>query len=144
MSKYTFSDEVLDVCAVNATLKTDGVSNMAGGMYDALSKNILGRESAAKGTKVSRTGEETAVDVSVIVDYGCNIPSVAWDIQENVKNELKDMVNVDVTAVNIHVQGVSLEAKDEYAVEAQGEGQDTTVIVEVKNDKDPEDRSDEE
>ncbi len=144
MSKYTFSDEVLAVCAVNATLKTDGVSNMAGGMYDALSKNILGRESAAKGTKVSRTGEETAVDVSVIVDYGCNIPSVAWDIQENVKNELKDMVNVDVTAVNIHVQGVSLEAKDEYAVEAQGEGQDTTVIVEVKNDKDPEDRSDEE
>lgn len=144
MSKNTFSDEVLAVCAVNATLKTDGVSNMAGGMYDALSRNILGRESAAKGTKVSRNGEETAVDVSVIVDYGCNIPSVAWDIQENVKNELKDMVNVDVTAVNIHVQGVSLEAKDEYAVEAQGEGQDTTVIVEVKNDKDPEDRSDEE
>ena len=144
MSKYTFSDEVLAVCAVNATLKTEGVSNMAGGMYDTLSKNILGRESAAKGTKVSRSGKETAVDVSVIVDYGCNIPSVAWDIQENVKNELKDMVNVDVTAVNIHVQGGSLSTEDDYAVEARGEARDTTVIVEVKNDKDPEDKSDQE
>ena len=85
--KYMFSDEVVAVCAVNATLKTDGVYGMAGGVYDALSKNILGRESAAKGTKVSRSGEETAVDVSVIVDYGCNIPSVAWDIQKNVKDE---------------------------------------------------------
>lgn len=110
--KYIFSDEVLAVCAVNATLKTRGVSNMAGGMYDALSKNILGRESAAKGTKISRSGSQTAVDVSVIVDYGCNIPAVAWDIQENVKNELHEMVDVDVTAVNIHVQGVTM--KDDF------------------------------
>ncbi len=107
--KYVFSDEVLAVCAVNATLKTTGVFGMAGGMYDALSESILRRENAAKGTRVSRSGEETAVDVSVIVDYGCNIPSVAWEIQENVKNELKDMVEVDVSAVNIHVQGVALD-----------------------------------
>ncbi len=123
MGKYTFSDEVLAVCAVNATLKTEGVSNMAGGMYDALSKNILGRESAAKGTKVIRNGDETAVDVHVIVDYGCNIPSVAWDIQENVKNELREMVDVDVTAVNIHVQGVSM-----------GDAEESDPIIEVKSD----------
>ena len=111
--KYVFSDEVLAVCTVNATLKTEGVHGMAGGMYDALSKNLLRRENAAKGTKVNRSGEETAVDGSVIVDYGCNIPSVAWDIQENVKNELKDMVDVDVTAVNIHIQGVSFDEDEE-------------------------------
>ena len=127
--EHTFSDEVLAVCAVNATLKTEGVSNMAGGMYDALSKNILGRESAAKGTKVSRSGEETAVDVSVIVDYGCNIPTVAWDIQENVKNELRDMVDVDVTAVNIHVQGVSMPMEDAYDPEGpQAAGQEDTIV----------------
>ena len=104
--KNLFSDEVVAVCAVNATLKTEGVSGMAGGMYDALSESLLRRENAAKGTKVSRNGDETSVDVSVIIDYGFNIPSVAWEIQENVKNELKHMVNVDVSEVNIHVQGV--------------------------------------
>lgn len=132
--EHIFSDEVLAVCAVNATLKTEGVSNMAGGVYDTLSKNILGRESAAKGTKVSRSGEETAVDVSVIVDYGCNIPTVAWDIQENVKNELRNMVDVDVTAVNIHVQGVSMPSEDADDPEGpQSAGQDET-IVEIQPD----------
>lgn len=111
--KYVFSDEVLAVCAVNATLKTEGVRGMAGGVYDTLSKNLLRRESAAKGTKVNRNGDETAVDVSVIVDYGCNIPSVAWEIQENVRNELRDMVEIDVSAVNIHVQGVSMASDDD-------------------------------
>lgn len=111
--EHIFSDEVLAVCAVNATLKTEGVCTMAGGVYDALSRNILGRESAAKGTRISRSGDETAVDVNVIVNYGCNIPSVAWDIQENVRNELRDMVEVDVTAVNIHVQGVRMDAEEE-------------------------------
>ena len=131
----TFSDEVLAVCAVNATLKTEGVSNMAGGMYDALSKNVLGRESAAKGTKVSRSGEETAVDVSVIVDYGCNIPSVAWEIQENVKEELRHMVDVDVTAVNIHVQGVSMKSdEDDLQQEPETAGQEDTII-ELQDDK---------
>ena len=111
--KYVFSDEVVAVCAVNATLKTEGVYGMAGGALDAVSRNLLRRENAAMGTRVSRSDDETAVDVSVIVDYGCNIPSVAWDIQENVKNELKDMVDVDVTAVNIHIQGVSFDEDEE-------------------------------
>lgn len=135
MSKNIFSDEVLAVCAVNAALKTEGVSNMAGGMYDALSKNVLGRESAAKGTKVSRSGEETSVDVSVIVDYGCNIPNVAWEIQENVKNELRDMVDVDVTEVNIHVQGVSMQSEEDRLKEEPRSAGHEETIVELQDDR---------
>ena len=48
------------------------------------------------------------IDVSIIADYGCNIPSVAWEIQENVRKEIKNMVDLDVAAVNIHVQGVEM------------------------------------
>jgi len=135
MSKNIFSDEVLAVCAVNAALKTEGVSNMAGGMYDALSKNVLGRESAAKGTKVSRSGEETSVDVSVIVDYGCNIPNVAWEIQENVKNELRNMVDVDVTEVNIHVQGVSMQSEEDRLKEEPRAAGHEETIVELQDDR---------
>ena len=104
--KYVFSDEVVAVCAVNATLKTEGVHGMAGGTLDTVSRNLLRRENAAMGTRVSRNGDDTAVDVSVIVDYGCNIPSVAWDIQENVKKEIRSMTNMKLNAVNNHVEGV--------------------------------------
>ncbi|MBQ6401627.1 MAG: Asp23/Gls24 family envelope stress response protein [Firmicutes bacterium] len=111
--KISFSDAIIAVCAVNATLKTDGVFEMAGGVYDALSKNLLGIESVARGTKVSRSGDETKVDISIIADYGCNIPSMAWDIQENVRNEIREMTNIDVSAVNIHVQGVKMPGQEE-------------------------------
>lgn len=110
--KISFSDEIIAVCAVNATLKTAGVFDMAGGVYDTLSKSLLGIESVARGTKVSRSGKDTKIDVSIIAEYGCNIPAVAWDIQENVKKEILNMVDIDVSAVNIHVQGVDMPSEE--------------------------------
>ena len=111
--KKEFSDAIIAVCAVNATLKTEGVFDMASGVYDTLSRNLLGIESVGRGTKISRNDDETRIDVSIIADYGCNIPSVAWEIQENVRNEIKNMVDIDVAAVNIHVQGVEMGGSDE-------------------------------
>lgn len=106
------SDEVIAVCAINATLKTQGVLCMAGGFSNALSKNILGKELVAKGTKVVQDGDKVEIDVFIIVKYGCKIPQVAWDIQENVKKEIKSMTDMIVTAVNIHVQGVEKDDKE--------------------------------
>ena len=39
-----FSDEVIAVCAANATLKTKGVADLAGDFTNLLSKSILGKE----------------------------------------------------------------------------------------------------
>ena len=133
--KYVFSDEVVAVCAVNATLKTEGVHGMAGGALDAFSRNLLRRENAAMGTRVIRNGDDTAVDVSVIVDYGCNIPSVAWDIQENVRNELKDMIEIDVSAVNIHVQGVQMNEDGPYVREKEIAEDTADMMADIEYDK---------
>ncbi|MCQ2545979.1 MAG: Asp23/Gls24 family envelope stress response protein [Clostridia bacterium] len=105
------SDEVIAVLAVNATLKTEGVACMAGGIYNALSKNILGKELVGKGIKVDQYDGKVEIDVNINVKYGYKIPSVAWDIQENVKKEINSMTGLKVSAVNIHVQGV--ESDDE-------------------------------
>ncbi|MCF0144415.1 MAG: Asp23/Gls24 family envelope stress response protein [Firmicutes bacterium] len=102
------SDEVLAVCAINATLKTEGVVRMDGGISNTLSKNILGHELASKGAKASQNKDKVEIDLYVIARYGIHIPQMAWDIQENVKKEIKDMTNMTVTAVNIHVQGVEI------------------------------------
>lgn len=100
------SDEVIAICAANATRKTKGVKRLEGGLSNALSMNILGRELPAKGIKVSRDDSSCEIDTHIIVEYGCNIPTVAWDIQENVKNEISYMTGIRVTAVNINVEGV--------------------------------------
>ena len=74
------SDEVIAVCAVNATLKTKGVSDLSGGISNALSKNFLGKELTWKGIKVNQSEEGVEIDVHIIVKYHAKIPAVAWDI----------------------------------------------------------------
>lgn len=103
------ADDVIAVCVQNATMKTKGVSALAGGLTDSLSRNLLGKEPLYKGIKISQTDEGTVIDVSVVVHYGVKIPAVAWDIQENVKKEVEDIIEIPVAAVNIHVAGVHTE-----------------------------------
>ena len=47
--------------------------------------------------------------MAVIVRYGAKIPSVAWSLQENVKNKVKENVGISVDYVNILVQGIHFE-----------------------------------
>ncbi len=99
-------DEVIAVCAVNAATRTKGVASLTGGISDAITENILGKEPLAKGTKVTQTGAGITVDIYIKVFYGVKIPSVAWDLQRNVKKEIETMTDKSVMAVNVHVQGV--------------------------------------
>lgn len=109
------SDEVIAVCAANATLKTKGVADLAGDFTNTLSKSILGKELLSKGVKISQSDDGVIVDIFVIVKYKVNIPSVAWDIQENVKKEIVSMTELKVNAVNINVQGVEIPEKETIA-----------------------------
>ena len=103
------ADEVIAVCVLRATLKTSGVHALSGGLTDNIAKNFLGKDSAYKGIKISQSDEGILIDVSVIVNYGVKIPAVAWDIQENVKDEVENIVDMNVLGVNIHVTGVFTE-----------------------------------
>ena len=106
------SDEVIAVCAVNATLKTEGVADMTGGISNAISRNFLGKELLAKGVKVNQTEDGVQIDVHITVKYHTKIPAVAWEIQENVKKEVQSMTDLMVKAVNIHVEGVEIPSED--------------------------------
>ena len=105
-------DEVIAVCAVNAATRTKGVASLTGGISDAITENILGKEPLAKGTKVTQTGAGITVDIYIKVFYGVKIPSVAWDLQRNVKKEIETMTDKSVMAVNVHVQGVEREKSE--------------------------------
>ncbi len=100
------SDDVIAICAMNATTKTKGVAGLSGVFSDNISKNLFGKEPLYKGIKVNQSEEGISIDIYVVVEYGVKIPEVAWDIQENVKKEVETMAEAVVKAVNIHVQGV--------------------------------------
>ena len=111
LSEEKFPDNVLAICAINATLRTKGVHSMTGDLTDSLSENLLGKELLSKGVKVNQEKDGVTLDVYVVLNYGTKIPAVAWDIQENVKKEVETMTDKHVKAVNIHVQRVKMPAK---------------------------------
>src|SRR5690606_3562353 len=85
-----------------------GVAGMSGGFAGGISE-MLGRKNLSKGVKVEVGDKEAAIDLYIIVEYGCRIPEVAWNIQEKVKNAVENMTGLKVVAVNIHIQGVNFE-----------------------------------
>jgi uncharacterized alkaline shock family protein YloU len=89
------------------------VAGLSGGISDAITENILGKEPLAKGTKITQTGAGITVDIYIKVYYGVKIPSVAWDLQRNVKKEIEIMTDKSVMAVNVHVQGVEREVPND-------------------------------
>ena len=107
------ADDVIAVCAARAALETQGVYSLASAVFtDTISESILGKTPDSKGVRVNQSDEETVIDLYIIVRYGVKIPSVAWNIQENVKREVEEFCGLKVTYVNIHVQGINFNEKN--------------------------------
>lgn len=105
-NKEKVSDEALLICAINGTLRTKGVVKLVGGITDALTESILKKEMLSKGIKMEKSKDGLIFHIYVVAKYGYKIPNLAWDIQENVKNEIEFITGEKVKSVNIVVQKV--------------------------------------
>jgi len=56
---------------------------------------------------------ETAVDLTVVVDYGQSIPTVAQRIRENVIKRIEAITGLRVAEVNITVDDLYFPGEDE-------------------------------
>ena len=113
------SDDVVAVIAGMAASEVDGVAEMSGGFAGGISEVLSGKKNMAKGIKVDIQGKEAKIDVNIIVDYGARIPDVAFEIQKRVKKSVEGMTGLNVTEVNIHVQGVSTAQEKKAKVEKE-------------------------
>lgn len=59
-----------------------------------------------KGLKVYFEKAGIYADISVIVDYGYNVPEVAFKIQQTVKHNVEAMTKYKVAKVDVYVVGV--------------------------------------
>lgn len=102
------SEEVVAIIAGIAAMEVPGVAGMSGGIAGGIAE-MLGRKNLSKGVKVEVGDKEAAIDLYIIVEYGCRIPEVSWNIQEKVKKAIETMTGLNVVEVNIHIQGVNIE-----------------------------------
>lgn len=112
-SSIVISDEVVSIIAGVAVSEVKGVVDTAGGFAGGISEVLSGKKKLSKGIKVEVGEKETKIDVNIIVEYGTRIPDIAFEIQNKVKNAVKEMTGLDVVAVNVHVQGVRTSMEQE-------------------------------
>jgi uncharacterized alkaline shock family protein YloU len=154
MGSIHVDDEVLSIVAGLAASEVPGVYGMSGGIRGGINE-MFGKQNFSKGIKVYTEGRTVRVEVHVIITYGYNIPDVAIKLQEKVKEAVESMAGYEVTAVDIHVEGVrrdklnELETKNDVDdlekkyKEAEEEEKKTaeqkTDVKEVEKENEPED-----
>src|SRR5919202_2329276 len=102
-------DSVVAKIAGIAAQEMDGV-RMGGGTTQAiggiLSSVTGGVGGQSRGVTVEVGEVETAIDITLTVEYGKAIPSIAEAVRRNVINRVENLVGLRVTEVNISVNDV--------------------------------------
>ena len=106
----TVSEEVISTIVEKTVMSIPGIYDINGGIIDGIS-NMLGSK-RVKGIKVDISEKTVLIDIYLIVEYGVKIPDIAWDVQDKVKKTLEEMLDMTVTAVNIHIQGINFKKKN--------------------------------
>lgn len=59
-----------------------------------------------KGIKLNFDKQGILADIGVKVEYGYNVPSLAFRIQQSIKHNVESMTNYKVAKVDVHIQDV--------------------------------------
>ncbi len=124
----TIADQVVEKVAGIATRDVPGVYAMgsaAGRTISGLTQRIPGqRKSVSGGISIEKGERETAVDVSIVVEYGVSIVEVADRIRENVISAVEYATGLRVVEVNIEVSDVHLPDEDDESDRDEHQGSD--------------------
>ncbi|MBU0605708.1 MAG: Asp23/Gls24 family envelope stress response protein [Candidatus Omnitrophica bacterium] len=99
------NNEAITTIASVAAMEVKGVHKMGGGIKKALHEVFL-RGHSSSGVKISVKDSEIKLVVSIIVDYGIDIPRVADGVQDSVKHAVEKMTGLVMSEVDVVVDGV--------------------------------------
>ncbi|GAB4073495.1 fatty acid biosynthesis protein YqhY [Barrientosiimonas marina] len=104
--------EVIEVIAGISASEVTGVSSMRGNFATDVVERF-GKKAHSKGVKVDLTENGILIDLFVVLNFGVTIPNVAKQLQDNIRQTLKNMTNLDIAEINVHVVGIQMESADE-------------------------------
>lgn len=103
------SDEVVSVIAGIAAEEIDGIVEFQHGV----SSIFKGKKTSGKTVKVTLNENSALIEMAVSVEYGRKIPDVVAKVQENIKRTVEAMTGLSVEAVDIYVQNIYMQKKEE-------------------------------
>jgi uncharacterized alkaline shock family protein YloU len=112
----TIADQVVEKLAGIATREVVGVYAMgsaAGRAISSLTQRIPGqKQTVSGGVSIEKGERQTAVDVSIVIEYGASIVEVADNIRESVIRAVEYATGLQVVSVDVNVTDVHLPDED--------------------------------
>jgi uncharacterized alkaline shock family protein YloU len=105
--RVTVSPEVLLTIARLSTLRVDGVARMAvtpGGV-----DRLWRRTPAAEGVQILVDGQTVTVDLFIVTLASASMREVSQAVQREVARAIRQIVGMQVKAVNVHIEDVIFE-----------------------------------
>ena len=105
-------NNVIAVIAHEAADRVPGVVELSGTLVDDLA-DIIGKRPRDRGVRVAVESENSmVVELTVVLEYGVNIPEVCGNLQMEVRKSVQEMTGKRVQAVNISVQSIRRKTSD--------------------------------
>lgn len=110
------ADQVVEKVAGVAAREVAGVYAMgsaAGRAISGISHSLGQQRSVTGGVSIDKGERETAVDVSIVVEYGTSIVEIANNIRSSVIQGVEYATGLSVVEVNVQVTDVHLPGEDD-------------------------------
>ena len=108
------SEDVIATLVNNITLETEGVASLATVNSAADIADFFTKKAKGKGIKITFSEENGCnVDIAILVKYGHDIKAVAQGLQQNIKNTIESMAQLEIKSVNVLIDGIVFDTKQE-------------------------------
>jgi uncharacterized alkaline shock family protein YloU len=105
------SNEVIATIVTNAAKDVDGVAGTV--QKNVEISKLFKNEVATKSVKVEMSDNMVVIDIYLILKQGYKIVTVAENVQSAVKEAVQNMTGYAVSKVNVHIEDVAFEKKEE-------------------------------
>ncbi|MDN4607782.1 Asp23/Gls24 family envelope stress response protein [Sporosarcina highlanderae] len=110
--RVQLAPEVLEVIIGIATNEVEGVATTKGNFATGVAEKF-GKVFHGKGVKTDWVEDKLIVDVYCVVQYGYSIPTVATEIQKQIRHTVFNMTSLETKEVNVHVTGIDFDVTDD-------------------------------
>ncbi|SFG75459.1 Uncharacterized conserved protein YloU, alkaline shock protein (Asp23) family [Desulfotomaculum arcticum] len=105
MGTIRYNEDVLKTMVGIALSQVEGVAGVEG----RVTGSILGRKNYSYIHKITVEEKKVIVDVSIVAKYGMLLRECAQTVQQKIKENIEEMTDLYVAAVNVTVASLDLQ-----------------------------------
>ena len=101
----SINPNVFAIIAHETAKEVPGVVEMQGSLADGIA-GMIGKKAKDKGIRVEEEQDLLTINLTVVLEFGVNIPEICLQLQAAVKKSVEQLTGKQVYAVNVVVQGI--------------------------------------